>query len=89
LALVSSSPALLAGGLFTWFFVASFIPWALIDTLGRRKLLLSCITGMAICFAVETGCVWKVQTSKSKSAGAAATAALFVFMGLFTVSHIV
>ncbi|WWD21823.1 hypothetical protein CI109_106311 [Kwoniella shandongensis] len=84
LALVSSSPALLAGGLFTWFFVASFIPWFLIDSLGRRKLLLSCIALMSLCFVVETVSVWKVQTAKSKVAGGVATAFLFLFMGLFT-----
>lgn len=88
LALVSDKPALLAGALFTWFFVASFIPWFLIDSLGRRKLLLSCIAAMAACFAIETALVWKVQDSNSKAAGGAATAFLFLYMGLFTVSTI-
>lgn len=31
--------ALMAGGLQTWFFVASFIPWLLIDRIGRRPLV--------------------------------------------------
>lgn len=87
LALVSDQPALLAGALFTWFFVASFIPWALIDTLGRRKLLLICISGMAACFAIETGLVWSVEQTNSKAAGGAATAFLFLYMALFTVGR--
>lgn len=31
--------ALMSGGLQTWFFVASFIPWFLIDRVGRRPLV--------------------------------------------------
>ena len=84
-ALVSDQGALLAGGLFTWFFVASFIPWFLIDTAGRRKLLLFTIAGMAAAFAIESALVWKTQSSGSKAAGGAAIAVLFVYMGLFTV----
>lgn len=85
-ALVSDQGALLAGGLFTWFFIASFIPWFLIDTAGRRKLLLFTIAGMAIAFAIESALVWKTQTTGNKAAGGAAIAILFVYMGLFTVS---
>jgi len=85
--LVSDKAALLAGGLFTWFFIASFIPWFLIDTAGRRKLLLACVTGMALAFATESALVWKVQTSASKAAAGAAIAVLFVYMGMFTVSE--
>ena len=84
-ALVSDQGALLAGGLFTWFFIASFIPWFLIDTAGRRKLLLFTIAGMAAAFAIESALVWKTQSSGSKAAGGAAIAVLFVYMGLFTV----
>lgn len=85
--LVSDKASLLAGGLFTWFFLASFIPWFLIDSAGRRKLLLTCIAGMAAAFAIESALVWKVSTSGSKAAAGAAIAVLFVYMGLFTVSH--
>ncbi|WVF69426.1 hypothetical protein IAT40_004203 [Kwoniella sp. CBS 6097] len=84
-ALVSDKPALLAGSVFTWFFAASFIPWFLIDSLGRRKLFLVCIAGMAASFAIETGLIQRVQTTSSKTAGAVATAFMFVFMGLFTI----
>lgn len=89
--MVSDKGALLAGGLFTWFFLASFIPWFLIDSAGRRKLLLTCISGMAAAFAIEAALVWKTQvspagSSASRAAGGAAIAILFVYMGLFTVS---
>jgi len=87
-ALVSDKGSLLAGGLFTWFFIASFIPWFLIDSVGRRKLLLVCISGMAMAFAIESALVWKTQGDGNKAAGGAAIAVLFVYMGLFTVSHL-
>ncbi|BEI87266.1 hypothetical protein CcaverHIS002_0706120 [Cutaneotrichosporon cavernicola] len=77
--------ALISGVMFTWFFVASFIPWFLIDTVGRRKLLLVCISLMAVCFCLEAGLVYKVDTTHSKAAGGAATAFLFVYLGLFTI----
>jgi hypothetical protein len=88
--LISDKPALLAGGLFSWFFAASFIPWVLIDTVGRRKLLLACISGMAMAFAIEAALVWKVEQDSSKVAAAIAAAVLFIYMGLFTVrlSHL-
>ena len=79
--------SLVSGALFTWFFVASFIPWALIDSVGRRKLLLATITGMAMCFAIEAGCVSAVQANGSAAAGGAAVAFLFIYLGLFTVSR--
>jgi len=31
--------SLMAGCLQTWFFIASFIPWLLIDRIGRRPLV--------------------------------------------------
>lgn len=84
-ALVSDKGSLLAGGLFTWFFIASFIPWALIDSVGRRKLLLFCISGMAMAFAIESALVWKTHETGNRAAGGAAIAVLFVYMGLFTI----
>lgn len=39
---------------------------------------------MACCFAAEAGLISEVQRNGSKGAGAAATAVLFIYMGLFT-----
>ncbi|TVY12511.1 Sugar transporter STL1, partial [Lachnellula arida] len=50
--------ALMSGFLQTWFFVASFIPWLLIDRVGRRPLLLSCVALMAATMAVQTGLIF-------------------------------
>ncbi|KAL1404841.1 hypothetical protein Q8F55_008451 [Vanrija albida] len=77
--------SLISGVLFTWFFVASFIPWFLIDRVGRRKLLLSCIFGMVVMFACEAGVVSLVEKNGNKAAGSAAIAFLFIYMGLFTI----
>jgi MFS family permease len=79
--------ALMAGFLQTWFFVASFIPWFLIDRIGRRPLLLSMISLMAIVMAVQTGLIYQVQynTASAHGAGIAAAAMLFIFQGAFTI----
>lgn len=79
--------ALMSGFLQTWFFVASFIPWFLIDRIGRRPLLLSMISLMAIVMGVQAGLIYQVQfdTASAKSAGIAAAAMLFIFQGAFTV----
>lgn len=79
--------SLMSGFLQTWFFVASFIPWFLIDRIGRRPLLLSMISLMAAAMAVQAALIYQVQfdTSVAKSAGIAATAMLFVFEGAFTI----
>jgi len=50
--------ALMSGFLQTWFFVASFIPWFLIDRVGRRILLLTCIAAMAAVMVVQTGLIY-------------------------------
>lgn len=77
----------MSGFLQTWFFVASFIPWFLIDRIGRRPLLLSMISLMAVVMAVQAALIHEVQsnTSSSKAAGIAAAAMLFVFQGAFTI----
>lgn len=79
--------ALMAGFLQTWFFVASFIPWLLIDRIGRRPLLLSMISLMAAVMAVQTGLIYQVQfnTASAHGAGIAAAAMLFIFQGAFTI----
>jgi sugar porter (SP) family MFS transporter len=79
--------ALMSGFLQTWFFVASFIPWFLIDRIGRRPLLMSMISLMAIVMAIQAALIYQVQfnTSSATGAGIAAAAMLFVFQGAFTV----
>ncbi|KAM0347757.1 hypothetical protein ACHAPU_004772 [Fusarium lateritium] len=79
--------ALMSGFLQTWFFIASFIPWVLIDRIGRRPLLLSMISVMAATMAVQAGLIYQVEnnTSSAKAAGIAAAAMLFVFQGAFTI----
>ena len=56
---------LMSGFLNTWFFLASFIPWFLIDRVGRRPLLLSMISLMAAVMAVQTGLVYQTQHKTS------------------------
>jgi predicted neutral ceramidase superfamily lipid hydrolase len=77
----------MAGALQTWFFLASFIPWFLIDRIGRRPLLLSMIFLMASVMAVQCGLIYQVQynTSIAKATGAAAAAMLFIYQGAFTI----
>ncbi|CEL56651.1 Sugar transporter STL1 OS=Saccharomyces cerevisiae (strain ATCC 204508 / S288c) GN=STL1 PE=1 SV=2 [Rhizoctonia solani AG-1 IB] len=53
----TSQSNLLSGGLFTWFFIVSFIPWFLIDTVGRRRLLLICVPLMSVVLCVQAGFV--------------------------------
>ncbi|KAH7255438.1 general substrate transporter [Fusarium redolens] len=79
--------ALMSGFLQTWFFVASFIPWVLIDRIGRRPLLLSMISVMAATMAVQAGLIYQVEnnTATAHAAGIAAAAMLFVFQGAFTI----
>lgn len=79
--------ALMSGFLQTWFFVASFIPWFLIDRIGRRPLLLSMITLMSCVMIVQTGLIYNVQykTSIAHGCGIGAAAMLFIFEGAFTI----
>jgi sugar porter (SP) family MFS transporter len=78
---------LMAGCLNSWFFAASFIPWFLIDRVGRRPLLLSMITLMAMVMAVQAALIYQVEnaTAVAHGAGIAAASMLFVFMGAFTI----
>jgi sugar porter (SP) family MFS transporter len=79
--------SLMSGYLQTWFFGASFIPWFLIDRIGRRPLFISMISVMAAVMAVQTGLIYQVQfdTPSAKACGTAAAAMLFIFQGAFTV----
>jgi len=79
--------ALMSGFLQTWFFVASFIPWLLIDRVGRRPLLLSMISLMSAIMVVQTGLIYNVQneTSIANACGIGAAVMLFLFEGAFTV----
>ena len=77
----------MSGFLQTWFFIASFIPWFLIDRIGRRPLLLSMISVMAAVMAVQAALIFQVQhnTSIAHTAGIGAAAMLFIFQGAFTI----
>ncbi|KAK4959643.1 hypothetical protein LTR66_013006 [Elasticomyces elasticus] len=79
--------SLMSGFLNTWFFLASFIPWFLIDRLGRRPLLLSMISLMAAVMVVQTALIYQVQyqTSIAHASGIGAAAMLFIFQGAFTI----
>ncbi|OAA51826.1 sugar transporter STL1 [Metarhizium rileyi] len=79
--------ALMSGFLQTWFFVASFIPWFLIDRIGRKPLFLSMISLMAAAMTVQAGLIYQVQneTIIAHSAGIGAAVMLFVFQGAFAV----
>jgi hypothetical protein len=79
--------ALMSGFLQTWFFVASFIPWFLIDRIGRRPLLLSMISVMAAVMATQAALIYQVEnkTNVAHTAGIVAAAMLFVYQGAFTI----
>lgn len=55
----------MSGFLNTWFFIASFIPWALIDRIGRRPLLLSMVSLMAGVMIVQSALIYQVQHETS------------------------
>ena len=77
----------MSGFLQTWFFLASFIPWFLIDRIGRRPLLLSMISVMAAVMAIQASLIYQIQhtTSIAHSSGIAAAAMLFLYQGAFTI----
>ena len=70
--------ALKSGFLQLWFFVASFIPWLLIDRVGRRPLPLSMISVMALVMATQAALVYQVQykTEVAYAAGIAGAVVL-------------
>ncbi|KAI7283636.1 general substrate transporter [Hortaea werneckii] len=79
--------SLMSGILNAWFFAASFIPWFLIDRIGRRPLLLSMVALMAGVMATQTGLIYAVENNPSMKtqAGIGAAAMLFIFQGAFTI----
>jgi hypothetical protein len=79
--------SLMSGFLQTWFFIAPFIPWFLIDRVGRRPLLLSMVSLMAAVMAVQSALIYQVQndTIIAHASGIAAAVMLFVFQGAFTI----
>ncbi|KAJ6101781.1 hypothetical protein N7486_004208 [Penicillium sp. IBT 16267x] len=78
---------LMSGFLSTWFFVASFIPWFLIDRVGRKPLLLSMISVMGAVMAIQAALIYQVQnkTPIAHEAGIAAAAMLFIYLGAFAI----
>ena len=68
-------------------FTASFIPWLLIDRIGRRPLLLSMVSLMACVSAILCGLVRQIEfkTSIAHSCGAVAAAMLSIYLGAFAV----
>jgi len=76
----ADTASLVSGFLFTWFFIASFIPWFLIDTVGRRKLLISSVLVMGSIFAVLAGVVKQIEERPSDSFGYGVVAAVFCFL---------
>lgn len=77
---------LISGLLFTWFFATSFIPWFLIDTVGRRPLMITAVTLMGVILAILTAVVWKISLDPlhSQGYGIASAALCFLFLAVFT-----
>lgn len=82
--LTAHESALLAGGLNMCLILGSTISIFLIDRVGRRKLLIPCIAGMAAVMCAQTGLVKKTQEGGGPIYGRAASAMLFVFEFFFS-----
>ncbi|KAK9362935.1 general substrate transporter [Lipomyces starkeyi] len=78
---------LMSGFLQTWMFIASFIPWFLIDRIGRKPLILGGIFVEGAVMAVQTALIYQIQhrTRMEHSAAIGAAAMLFLFESAFTV----
>ncbi|BFZ62834.1 hypothetical protein YB2330_003944 [Saitoella coloradoensis] len=72
---------LLSGGLQLFFLAMSFIPWAIIDKAGRRKLFMFGSTGMGACMLASGLCIYR----GGRNNGIGAVVALYLFQGFFTV----
>ncbi|ANB15904.1 glucose-inactivated glycerol proton symporter STL1 [Sugiyamaella lignohabitans] len=78
--------SLMSGILNIWFFAFSFVPWFLIDRVGRKPLFLIGTAGQMIAFIISAGMVFKVNQDPEGNRNFAIVAAtmLFVFLGAFT-----
>lgn len=78
---LSSNDALLvAGGLQVFYFLSSLIPWAIVDTAGRRKLFMIGSFGMGTCMMLSAIFVGL----GTKGLGYGATVVLYLFQTFFT-----
>lgn len=86
LKLAKKPSAQLAGVLNMVLVLGSFISIFLVDRLGRKPLLLSCISGMSLVFIIQTVLVKKVQEgTASTSDSNGAVLMLFLFMLFFSI----
>jgi sugar porter (SP) family MFS transporter len=85
LGLDAQPAAIMSGGLNMILILGSIISIFLVDRIGRRPLLLSCISAMSIVFIMQTVFVHKIQ-NKTASTGVsnAAVAMLFLFDFFFS-----
>lgn len=75
----------MSGVLSTWFFLFSFVPWFLIDRIGRKPLFLIGTSGQMVAMVVQTGMIYMVENHPSeKQYGIIASLMLFIFLGSFT-----
>lgn len=86
LKLGNKQSAQLAGGLNMVLILGAFVSIFLVDRLGRKPLLLSCISAMSLVFIVQTVLVKKIQEgTASRSDSHGAVAMLFLFELFFSV----
>ncbi|EFP79972.2 uncharacterized protein PGTG_05197 [Puccinia graminis f. sp. tritici CRL 75-36-700-3] len=79
--------SLISALLFTWFFMASFVPWFLIDTLGRRILMIPSVAIMGSIFAALAGITKQIEenTQDSDRYRIAAAVLSFIFLAVFSI----
>lgn len=67
--------------------VVSFVPWVLIDSLGRKPLLIGSVTFMTIIFACMTGATHQIETGAANAdvMGRFAVALAFLYLSSFTI----
>jgi sugar porter (SP) family MFS transporter len=84
-----SMSGLMSGILNTWLLIASFIPWFLLDRLGRKPLLVGGTFVQMAAMIIQSAMIYQVQnkTSIQKSAGRVAAAMLFIFEAAFTIGN--